>query len=181
MLVFLDTEFTNLLCPQLLSVGMVTLDGREFYAEIDLNTDCGKHRVKASSDFVRNGDVLAQWGLVANATGTEWEIGRRAGEWLLELALEAGKKLEIAFDYSDDYELLEAAIRLSGLWDRVRLVTVPVNVNAFTGCIAGKLAAEACFRELAEHGGRGLRRHHALADAMVLRAAYLAVKGAAQA
>ena len=62
MLVFLDTEFTNLLCPQLLSVGMVTLDGREFYAEIDLNTDCGKHRVKASSDFVRNGDVLAQWG-----------------------------------------------------------------------------------------------------------------------
>ena len=116
-----------------------------------------------------------------NATGTEWEIGRRAGEWLLELALEAGKKLEIAFDYPDDDELLEAAIRLSGIWDRVRLVTVPVNVNAFTGCIAGKLAAEACFRELAEHGGRGLRRHHALADAMVLRAAYLAVKGAAQA
>ena len=34
MLVFLDTEFTNLLCPQLLSVGMVTLDEREFYAEI---------------------------------------------------------------------------------------------------------------------------------------------------
>ena len=179
MLIFLDTEFTSLLCPQLLSVGMVTLDEREFYAEIDLNTDLGKHRVNASSDFVRNGGVLGQWGLVPNTTGTEWEIGRRAGEWLLELALEAGKKLEIAFDYSDDYDLLEAAIRHSGLWDRVRLVTVPVNVNALTGCIAGGLAAEARLRELAEHDGRDLKRHHALADAMALRAAYLAVKGAA--
>ena len=32
MIDFLDTEFTSLLEPQLLSVGLVTLDGREHYA-----------------------------------------------------------------------------------------------------------------------------------------------------
>ena len=34
MLVFLDTEFTDLLNPELLSLGLATLDGREFYAEL---------------------------------------------------------------------------------------------------------------------------------------------------
>lgn len=57
-IVFLDTEFTDLLHPALLSIGLVTLDGREFYAEFDLTTDAGKARVMASSDFVRYGGVL---------------------------------------------------------------------------------------------------------------------------
>ncbi len=52
MLIFLDTEFTGLLNPELLSLGLVTLDGREFYAELDLTTDTGKARIKASSAFV---------------------------------------------------------------------------------------------------------------------------------
>ena len=40
MLVFLDTEFTDLLNPELLSLGLATLDGREFYAErTDYNQD----------------------------------------------------------------------------------------------------------------------------------------------
>lgn len=50
-------------------------------------------------------------------------------------------------------------------------VVIPVNVNSITGTIDGELAAEQCFRELGKHGGRGLKRHHALADAMALRAA----------
>jgi len=54
MLVFLDTEFTDLLNPELLSLGLVTLDGREHYAELDLTTDAGKARVKASSAFVQS-------------------------------------------------------------------------------------------------------------------------------
>lgn len=44
MIVFLDTEFTDLHHPALLSIGLVTLDGREFYAELDLTTDAGKAR-----------------------------------------------------------------------------------------------------------------------------------------
>ena len=117
MIVFLDTEFTDLLNPELLSLGLVTLDGRVHYA------DAGKARVKASSDFVRYGGILDLWGLVPGATGTEWEIGRRTGEWLLGLAADSGTKVEVAFDYSTDYELMEYAIR-----DANAIVAVaPVN------------------------------------------------------
>lgn len=178
MLVFLDTEFTDLLNPELLSIGLVTLDGREHYAELDLTTEAGKARVKASSAFVQSG-VFEMWGLVPGATYTEWEIGRRTGDWLLGLAAESGTKVEVAFDYSMDYELMEYAIRDSGLWDQVREAVLPVNVNPITGTITGELAAEACFRALGRRGGRGLKRHHALADALALRAAYMAVKAAA--
>lgn len=84
MLVFLGAEFTDLLNPELLSLGLVTLDGREHYCELDLATETGQARVKASSDFVRYGGVLDMWGLVPGAAGTQWEIGRRAGVWLLD-------------------------------------------------------------------------------------------------
>ena len=73
MLVFLDTEFTDLLNPELLSLGLVTLDGREHYAELDLTTEAGKARAKASSAFVQSG-ILDMWGLVPGATGTQWEM-----------------------------------------------------------------------------------------------------------
>ena len=178
MLVFLDTEFTDLLNPELLSLGLVTLDGREHYAELDLTTDTGKARAKASSSFVQS-SIFDMWGLVPGASGTEWEMGRRTGEWLLGLAAESGTKVEVAFDYSTDYELMEYAIRDSGLWDQVRDVVLPVNVNPITGTINGELAAEECFRALGQRGGRELKRHHALADALALRAAYIDVKASA--
>lgn len=179
MLVFLDTEFSDLLNPELLSLGLVTLDGCEHYGELDLTTEIGRARVKASSDFVRYGGLLDMWGLVPGAAGTQWEMGRRAGEWLLDLAVESSTRIEVAFDYSMDYELLEYAIRDAGLWSQVREVVLPVNINAITGTINGEMAAEACFRELGKRGGRGLKRHHALADALALRSAYMAVKAAA--
>lgn len=103
-------------------------------------------------------------------------MGRRTGEWLLTLATETGTRIEVAFDYGVDYELMEYAIRDAGLWDQVREVVLPVNVNPITGSITGELAAEACFREMGKRGGRGLKRHHALADALALRAAYMEVK-----
>ena len=60
---------------------------------------------------VRFGGVLDQWGRVPGAAGTEWELGRRAGQWLLELARQSGGRIEVAFDYSTDFELLEYAVR----------------------------------------------------------------------
>ena len=47
MLVFLDTEFTNFVRPDLISIALVSEDGREFYAE---RTD---YRHADCSDFVR--------------------------------------------------------------------------------------------------------------------------------
>lgn len=175
-IVFLDTEFSDLLAPQVLSIGLVALDGREHYVELDLTTEVGRARVTASSEFVRWGGVLGQWGMVPGAACSEWEMGRRTGDWLLALAGEAGTRLEVAFDYAADFELLEHAIRNAGLWDRVREVVMPVNIAGITGSMEGELAAQACYREI---GRRGLRRHHALADGLALRAAYLRVKDSA--
>ncbi|MDP2448149.1 hypothetical protein [Polaromonas sp.] len=171
MLAFLDTEFTNLLDPQLLSIGLASLDAREFYAELDLETDIGKTRVGAATEFVRDNGVIGQWGMIPGAAGTEWEMGRRAGEWILGLAADAGEKIEVAFDYSADFELLELSIRNAGLWDQVREVVLPRMIDAITGTITGELAAEACYRDLM---ARSITRHHALADALALRAAYSA-------
>ena len=175
--VFLDTEFTDPIHPELLSLGLVTLDGREHYVELDLNTEVGQARRRASSDFVRNGGVLGMWGLVPNAAMSPSEMGRRTGEWLLRLAEESvGARVEVAFDYSTDYELLEYVIRDVGLWDRVREVVTPADIGPLTGSPEGERAAEECFRELRQ---RGLARHHALADAIALRAAYIEVKALA--
>ena len=178
-IVFLDTEFTDLLDPELLSIGLVALARQEgpaeFYVELDLGTAIGQARRNASSDFVRYG-VFELWGLVPGATCTQWEMGRRAGEWLLQVAKECGTRVEVAYDYATDYELLEYAIRDSGLWGLVREVMTPVDVDKVTGTIDGELAAEDCFRSLSK---RGLQRHHALADALALRAAYTAVKASA--
>ena len=178
MVVFLDTEFTSLLYPELLSIGLVTLDGRELYVELDLSTEVGQARKAAASDFVRHGGVLDLWGLVPGALTTELEMGRRAGDWLPELAAKSPEsgRIEVAYDYATDFELLEYVVRDSGLWDRVQELVVPVNVDALTGSLDGEPAAEACYSELSK---RGLRRHHALADAHALRAAYIRVQDTA--
>ena len=118
-------------------------------------------------------------GLVTGAKSTLWEMGRRTGEWLLNIARNASGHIEVAYDYSTDYELMEYAIRDAGLWQQVREVIQPVNVNKITGTIHGELAAEECFRDLLMRGGRGLGRHHALADALALKASYHAVKAMA--
>lgn len=173
---FLDCEFTDLLHPELLSIGLAELSGAEHYVELDLDSDIGQSRVRASSDFVRHGGVLDLWGLVDGAKATQWEMGWQAGEWLLNMAAESGTRVGVCFDYDPDWELLEYAVRDAGLWDRVREVVTPTNVNPLTGTFDGELAAEECFLALA---ARGLGRHHALADALALRAAYLAVKGGA--
>ena len=178
MIVFLDTEFTDLLHPQLMSLALVAGDGREHYVELDLTSDDGRARVAASSDFVRYGGVLDLWGRVPGAGCTAWEMGRRTGKWLLGLAAECGERVEVAFDYSTDFGLLEEAVRDAGLWDRVREVVWPVNVASLVGTVEGELAAEACLQQLAP---RSLARHHALADALALRAAYLQVKASAMA
>jgi hypothetical protein len=176
MLVFLDTEFTDLLDPQLLSLGMVTSDGREHYVELDLKSEVGQARVNASSDFVRYGGLLDMWGKVPGAAGTEWELGRSAGEWLRRLAAESNEMVEVAFDYVVDYELLEYLIRDAGVWDQVRERISPLNIDLLTGTIDGQLAAEHAYRMLSK---RGIGRHHALADALALRAGYMSVKDVA--
>jgi hypothetical protein len=62
MLVFLDTEFTDFVRPELISIALVAEDGREFYAE---RTD---YRHDDCSDFVRE-TVLPLLGRVVPPLG----------------------------------------------------------------------------------------------------------------
>ena len=173
MLVFLDTEFTDLAKPELLSLGMVSLNGLEHYSELDLATDVGQARCKVASEFVRD-VVLPQWGAVRGSACTELELGRRAGEFLLRLASRltaADGPLTVGFDYEVDFRLLEDAISKAGLIDQVRDARIAtLNVGSLTDSLVSDYEAEECLRSLAH---RGIDRHHSLADALALRAAYL--------
>lgn len=168
MLVFLDTEFTNFVDSELLSLGLVTFgpNQREFYVELDLSTRIGRARRSDSSKFVKYRGVLKQLGRVQGATADEIGMGLRVGLWLLELAREASERIEVAFDYPTDW-----ALQGAGLWERVREVLVPVNVAAPYSSREGALAADDAYRTMSS---RGLNQHHALADAHALRAAYRA-------
>jgi hypothetical protein len=172
MIAFLDTEFTDLVTqPRLLSVGLVAGNpgGADFYAEVT-DTD----RIHASSWFALSA-VLPQFGKVPAAACTYAALGGRLAQFLADLtdALVNDDRLEIAFGYHLDWELIEAAIRNSGAqtWDSTRRRLRPVNVYDVTGFGAGALAAETYFKTQAE---APLSRHHALCDARALRLAYQA-------
>jgi len=169
--VFLDTELTDLLAPRLLSVGMVTWNGREHYVELDPAHLANAATFAKASGFVRTCGVLDQWNRVMGAAASAPEMGRRTARWLLGLAAQFDEPLVIAFDHAGDYALVEECIRDSGLWDRVREVVRPRNVNEINGVFESNLAAEYAYEALRR---RDLARHHALADAHALRAAYVA-------
>jgi hypothetical protein len=177
MMVFLDTEFTDLnILPRLLSVGLVTgsIDGPEFYAEV---TD--EDRLSATSWFGR-GVVLPQFGAVPGAACPYTDLGHRLGLFFDGLAqqLEPGKSIELAHGYHLDWELVDQAITEAATtsWCRTRSRVHALNVYAITGFDEGQLASEAYF---ADQASAALSRHHALCDARALRVAYEAAQRAA--
>ena len=167
--VMLDTEFTSLEHPMLLSIGMVTLDGREHYAELDLSTSEGEKRFGIASEFVKR-EVLPMWGRVADAACSAHALGRRTGEWLL--ALQPAGVIRVGFDYAVDWELTRDALVTAGMWEHLRERLEPVDVLGIAHSPEGEIAASHCFDELRR---RRLFRHHALADAIALKEAYRAV------
>ena len=98
MLVFLDTEFTDFALPDLISIGLVAENGREFYAE---RTD---YRRAECNDFVR-ATVLPLLGRVPGAACRRPALTRRLRQWLEALPEPA----TIVFDYERDWLLLADA------------------------------------------------------------------------
>ncbi len=176
MIVFLDTEFTDLVKPELLSIGLVSEDGQEFYVELDLTDEAGQKTLAKASEFVRHNGVIDQWGKVPGASATAWEMGRRTGEWFLSLAGDSSQRIDVAYDYTEDFQLLGKAIRKAGIWeDRLEALLRPVNINAMVRNVDGERAKE---ESLKTSSLQGLQKHHALADARALRASYLVCKAA---
>lgn len=173
--VFIDAEFTDLLEPQLLSIGMVSWDAHEFYAELDPSLPESASTFEQASDFVRTCGVLEQWGRVPDAAVSRLEMGLRCADWLLQQAArssQSGGSLVIAFDYEPDYALLEECIRDANRWEAVRAVIQPFQVTPEYRVFEANLGADAAYQALRK---RGLERHHALADAHALRAAAIAL------
>lgn len=170
MIVFLDTEFTDLVVePRMLSIGMVasTGIGREFYAEV---TD--RRRIHAASWFALD-VVLPQFGLIAHASCSYATLGARLSVFLDRIAASLGdtEHIEVAFTYDLDWALAERAIRDSGC-DTPALSQrglIPRNVYDIAGVGAGKRASEAYFSDQSD---APFSRHHALCDARALRVAY---------
>ena len=158
MILFLDTEFTSLDEPDLISIGLSSEDGgHEFYAErTDFDRlDC--------SEFVRAA-VLPKLGRPMGVPGgtLNWAaLGATLWEWLAQIQIEHGD-VRVAFDYPADQELMVSA--LDG--------DVPPGVTFQN--IAYFLNWSGCTRK---DRGTDVNWHHSLWDARALREDWQAAGG----
>ena len=97
MRVFVDTEFTDFIDCDLVSVALVADDGREFYGE---RSDFDR---ASCSEFVRAA-VLSQLGLYPGRVFTREALHTALVAWLDQFADEPERVL--CFDYFGDWELL---------------------------------------------------------------------------
>ncbi len=157
MLVFLDTEFTNFVRPDLISIALVSEDGREFYAE---RTDY--HR-DACSGFVRE-IVLPLLGDVPGAACSRSELTQRLQEWFEQLPEPA----TIIYDFEGDWLLLVDAIL--GRGSR----TPPANFGEPLHLGNSSITHPVFERAQNNTYTQQWPPHHALADARALMAGYRA-------
>jgi hypothetical protein len=111
------------------------------------------------------------------------QIGEQAGRWLngqIERAQSANSngtngssRLTICSDYHVDFKLLVSALHKARIWASVIDRLGFQNIYPMLGTAQAELAAQQCFESLVKD--RGLRPHHALADALALRQSFLAV------
>ncbi len=151
--VYVDSEFTHLARPQLLSVAAVADDGTQFYGEIadTLDDGAGGPLVERCSEFVRQ-VVLP---LLQGQAQPRAELASRFADWLAERGRE--RPVTIVTDSGFDRWALAELLQQEDLPDGIDWRRVPVAYETLDA-VADTL---------------GLRRHHALDDARALRQAVL--------
>lgn len=157
---FFDTEFTNLsprIEPGLISIGLISEDGKEFYAELN------DFRLEDASDFV-HGVVLP---LLEGGAMTFDELRPRLKAWIENFE---GPVILVTDSISHDWIWIQELFY--GDWpanlDGKPISLSPVNLNEddkFYDVIEKSFAS-----------GK-YRRHHALDDARVLRLAWQVAGG----
>ncbi len=152
MLLFLDTEFTDFIDIELISIGLVSEDGRTFYAERN------DYRQEAASHFVYEA-VRPHLGRQPEAICSREELTRRLYEWFSTFP----GKVQIACDSTHDRDLL---------WDALE-DGLPSNLEPKVIKLAWQ--EDRSFNEAVckYHDQPGHPRHHALHDAQALRAGWL--------
>lgn len=130
MRVYIDTEFTDFIACELISIGAVTEDGREFYAEL---TDYRKH---LQSQYVADTIVPLLGQNIPNAVySTKRDVAVAISNWIEDL----GCPVEICIDYISDWDLLVDLIE--DAWPS-NLTEHPTNIYAdLVTKIVGKCAA----------------------------------------
>jgi len=166
-MIFIDCEFTQLKNPVLLSIGLVADGGEEAYIEI---SDTAVWAM--SSDFVIE-TVLPQLGRAGQSVPTQSELGLLVGRWLDQLP--PAKQFNVVYDYHADFDLLELVLRDAGLWARFKKALIPNHVGYMLGHVLVDAAMDHSW--MVSHLERGLERHHALADALALKAGFDAMHG----
>lgn len=112
--VFIDTEFTDFIDTQLISIGLVAETGEEFYAEVP-------YEIRECSEFVKE-VVLPLLGYSPEAEMTKDELYVKMMQWL-RLVRPTDSEISICYDYQADWDLFYDA--LNGqvpIWCRGRLV-----------------------------------------------------------
>ena len=137
---FIDTEFTDWKDSRLISIAIVSEDGKEFYGE------CSDFDLTVCSAFVR-ATVLPQLGSFPGRLMPTSQLALELSDWLLAIPIKP--KPVVCYDSDGDYELLTDLLGgpLPRGWQ---------HENVFL-----KIDPERLARYMAEHGGE----HHALHDA----------------
>lgn len=153
MLIFLDTEFTDFIDCELISIGMVSEDGQHsLYLEVQ---DFDRNKCNA---FVQR-EVWANLGRIKSSVIRKSEVGDHIRAWFKTLP----RSVTLACDSQHDRHLLANA--LSGAW--------PANLSGWYDL--RPLIDTAVFHEAVERFHNPERPwHHALFDAQAHRAGWLA-------
>ena len=148
LLLFLDTEFTGLMSePNLISIALVSEDGREFYAELTDTwemEECDPFVQEQVLPLLEGGKFQMTWD----------ELTERLPEWIVAF----GRPVRIATDaVAADWEWIQKICYAANSWPTNlshQPLALPSGVEAF------EKERERCYAS-------GMRRHHALDDAKV--------------
>lgn len=170
MRIFIDTEFIETTeGPCFISAAFLTDNGRQLYSEITV-AEAEELLRHHPNQFVAD-QVLPQLGRVP---GVPWaELGAHLLQWLDGLGAD---DVEIVYDYNVDFLLVE---RLLASADAPPTATMQaVHVGYLLDDLDGKAAAASAWQAI--EAVHGIARHHALADAIALRARFEAVHRVAE-
>ena len=146
--IYIDTEFTDIAAPHLISIAMVSEDGHEFYGEVE------EFDKESCSAFVR-AHVLPQLGKYPECTMTRDALAEAARDWMSKFSGSRQRPV-ICYDHPIDPQLLWELIGRKPVGWKEKLIHLRID----------PVRREQYF---SEHGGR----HHALHDARANRVAIL--------
>lgn len=150
--VFLDTEFTDFFDPHLISLGMASEYGEDFYAEVPYSD-------QACSEFVRE-VVVPLLRKIPNSYFTKNNLHFEIIKWL-EIVRRNKEDVFICVDCQTDWDLFcDALDDRIPTWCHKKLLSIEI--------------VELMLYDFFKHSG--LPEHHALYDAQANRHAYRLIK-----